>query len=181
MPTTRIACSRQCASSSAATTRRAADVRAAAPGTGGCDALVFFGATGDLARKQIFPALYAMTKRGVLEVPVVGVAHSGWSLDQLRGHAKESIAHGAGGVDDRRALNDLLSKLRYVDGDYKDSDTFAALKQALGKTSRPAHYLAIPPLLFTTVIKELGAAGLADHARVIIEKPFVRDPPRRGG
>jgi glucose-6-phosphate 1-dehydrogenase len=150
-------------------------MRAAAPRKGGCDALVFFGATGDLARKQIFPALYAMTKRGVLNVPVVGVAHSGWGLDQLRARAKDSILHSVGGGDDRRALSHLLSRLRYVDGDYKDSDTFAALKQALGGASRPAHYLAIPPLLFATVIKELGAAGLADHARVIIEKPFGRN------
>jgi len=139
------------------------------------DALVFFGATGDLARKQVFPALYAMTKRGVLNVPVVGVAHSGWSLDQLRDRAKDSVAHSAGGIHDKGALDDLLSRLRYVDGDYKDPGTFAALKAALGKASRPAHYLAIPPLLFATVIKELGAAGLADNARVIIEKPFGRD------
>jgi glucose-6-phosphate 1-dehydrogenase len=150
-------------------------MRAAPAAKGGCDALVFFGATGNLARKQIFSALYAMTKRGVLNVPVVGVAHSGWNLEQLRNLAKDSIAHGAGGIDDRRALGDLLSRLGYVDGDYKDSDTFAALKEALGKASRPAHYLAIPPLLFATVIKELGAAGLADNARVIIEKPFGRD------
>ncbi len=148
---------------------------AAAPAKGACDALVFFGASGDLARKQIFPALYAMTRRGVLNVPVVGVAHSGWSLDQLCERAKDSITHSDGGIDDQRALSDLLSKLRYVDGDYKDSHTFAALKQALGEASRPAHYLAIPPLLFATVIKELGAARLADKARVIIEKPFGRD------
>jgi glucose-6-phosphate 1-dehydrogenase len=148
---------------------------AAAPAKGACDALVFFGATGDLAHKQIFPALYAMTKRGALNVPVVGVAHSGWSVDQLRDRAKESIAHSTGGIDDRRALRDLLSRLRYVDGDYKDSHTFAALKRALGEASRPAHYLAIPPLLFARVIKELGAARLADKARVIIEKPFGRD------
>jgi glucose-6-phosphate 1-dehydrogenase len=150
-------------------------VKAAPTGKGGSDALVFFGATGDLARKQIFPALYAMTKRGVLNVPVVGVAHSGWGLDQLRKRAKDSIAHSPGGSDDRGALRDLLSRLRYVDGDYQDSDTFAALKTALGAASHPAHYLAIPPLLFGTVIKELGATGLADHARVIIEKPFGRD------
>jgi glucose-6-phosphate 1-dehydrogenase len=150
-------------------------VRAVGAGRGGCDALVLFGATGNLARKQIFSALYAMTKRGALNVPVVGVAYSGWSLEQLRNLARESIAHSAGGIDDRRALSALLSRLRYVDGDYKDSDTFAALKEALGKASRPAHYLAIPPLLFATVIKELGAAGLADNARVIIEKPFGRD------
>jgi glucose-6-phosphate 1-dehydrogenase len=148
---------------------------AAAPAKGACDALVFFGATGDLARKQIFPALYAMSKRGALNVPVVGVAHSGWTVDDLRDRATESIAHSDGGIDDRRVLKALLSRLRYVDGDYKDSHTFAALKQALGEASRPAHYLAVPPLLFATVIKELGTAGLADKARVIIEKPFGRD------
>ena len=125
------------------TTRRAADVRAVGAGRGGCDALVLFGATGNLARKQIFSALYAMTKRGALNVPVVGVAYSGWSLEQLRNLARESIAHSTGGIDDRRALSALLSRLRHVDGDYKDSDTFAALKEALGKASRPAHYLAI--------------------------------------
>jgi glucose-6-phosphate 1-dehydrogenase len=150
-------------------------VRVATPSTSDCDALVLFGATGDLAHKQTFPALYAMTKRGALDVPVVGVAHSGWSLDQLRDRAKDSITQSAGGIDDRRALGALLSRLRYVDGDYKDPDTFAALKDALGTALRPAHYLAIPPLLFATVIKELGAAGLADNARVIIEKPFGRD------
>ncbi len=148
---------------------------AAAAAKGASDALVFFGATGDLARKQIFPALYAMSKRGALNVPVVGVAHSGWTVDQLRDRATKSIAHSDGGIDDRRVLKGLLSRLRYVDGDYKDSQTFVALKQALGEATRPAHYLAIPPALFGTVIKELGAAGLADKARVIIEKPFGRD------
>jgi glucose-6-phosphate 1-dehydrogenase len=116
-----------------------------------------------------------MTKRGVLDAPVVGVAHSDWTLAQLRERAKDSIEHAPGGIDDRRALDQLLSRLRYVDGDYKDSDTFTALKAALGAASRPAHYLAIPPLLFADVIRHLGAAGLAENARVIIEKPFGRD------
>jgi glucose-6-phosphate 1-dehydrogenase len=138
------------------------------------DALVVFGVTGDLARKMIFPALYAMVKRGVLNVPVVGVAIEKWSLAQLRKHAKDSIKL-AGKLDDREAPDRLLSLLRYVDGDYNDPGIFSALKQALGGARRPAHYLAIPPSMFATVIKGLGAAGLADQARVIVEKPFGRD------
>jgi len=138
------------------------------------DALVLFGVTGDLARKMIFPALYAMAKRGVLDVPVVGVASSPWSLQQLHERATDAIGQ-AGQIDDRRALRHLLSLLRYVSGNYNDPGTFSALKQALGRARRPAHYLAIPPVLFETVIKSLGAAGLADNARVIVEKPFGRD------
>ena len=143
-------------------------------GTVKSDALVLFGVTGDLAHKKIFPALYAMVKRGVLDVPVVGVASSNWSLAQLRKHAEDGIRE-AGGIDDRAALRHLLASLRYVDGDYNDPGTFKALKQALGNAHGPAHYLAIPPALFAKVIVGLGAAGLADHARVIIEKPFGRD------
>ncbi|MFA5913813.1 MAG: glucose-6-phosphate dehydrogenase [Burkholderiales bacterium] len=138
------------------------------------DALVLFGVTGDLAHKKIFPALYAMAKRGVLEVPVVGVATSKWSLAQLRQRATDSVK-ASGRIDDRPALRRLLSLLRYVDGNYNDPDTFRALKQALGAARRPAYYLAIPPSLFATVIEGLGAAGLAKHARVIVEKPFGRD------
>lgn len=138
------------------------------------DALVIFGVTGDLAYKMIFPALYAMAKRGILDVPVVGVAGRKWSPAQLHKWATESIKQ-AGRVDDRTALDHLLSLLRYVNGDYKDLSTFKALKQALGDARCPTHYLAIPPALFATVIKGLGAAGLADQARVIVEKPFGRD------
>ena len=138
------------------------------------DALVLFGVTGDLAHKMIFPALYAMARRGVLHVPVVGVATRQLSLAQLRARATDAI-RSAGPIDDRRALRHLLSLLRYVSGDYNDAGTFTALKQALEKARRPAHYLAIPPVLFETVIKGLGAAGLAEHARVIVEKPFGRD------
>ena len=138
------------------------------------DALVIFGVTGDLAHKMIFPALYAMAKRGILNVPVVGVASSKWSLAQLRKRARDSIKQ-AGRIDDRDALDHLLSLLRYVAGDYNDPATFTALGQVLADARRPAHYLAIPPALFATVIKNLGAAGLADHARVIVEKPFGRD------
>jgi glucose-6-phosphate 1-dehydrogenase len=135
---------------------------------------VLFGLTGDLAHKMIFPALYAMVKRGVLTVPVVGVASSPWSVAQLRKRVADSIKQ-SGAVVERRALGRLLSLIQYVSGDYNDAETFAALKRALGKARRPAHYLAIPPDLFATVIQGLGAAGLADHARVIVEKPFGRD------
>jgi len=138
------------------------------------DALVLFGVTGDLAHKMIFPALYAMAKRGVLNVPVVGVAAPKWSLAQLRKRVKDSMKQ-LGRIDNQRALHHLLSLLRYVSGDYNDPSTFMALKQALSGARRPAHYLAIPPALFATVIKGLGTTGLADHARVIVEKPFGRD------
>jgi glucose-6-phosphate 1-dehydrogenase len=138
------------------------------------DALVLFGVTGDLARKMIFPALYAMTKRDVLKVPVIGVASSNWSVEQLHARVEESLLQ-AGGIDDQRAFRKLLSLLKYVSGDYNDHDTFAAIKKALGKARRPAHYLAIPPSLFPTVIEGIGASGLADGARVIVEKPFGRD------
>jgi len=138
------------------------------------DALVIFGVTGDLVHKMIFPALYAMARSGVLSVPVVGVAAPEWSLEQLRKQAMDSIRQ-AGEVDDRDALGHFLTLLQYVSGDYKDPGTFKALKQALGDARRPAHYLAIPPALLATVIKWLAAAGLADQARVIVEKPFGRD------
>jgi len=138
------------------------------------DALVLFGVTGDLAHKMIFPALYAMVKRGTLTAPVIGVAFPKWSLDRLRKRATDSIER-SGGIDNKRALQSLLSLFSYVSGDYKDPDTFAAIKNELGSAGRPAHYLAIPPSLFETVIRGLGEAGLADHARVIVEKPFGRD------
>jgi glucose-6-phosphate 1-dehydrogenase len=138
------------------------------------DAVVLFGVTGDLARKMIFPALYAMAKRGDLTVPVIGVASSLWTLEQLRTSVTESIQQ-SGGIDNQDALSHLLSLLRYVSGDYKDPATFTKIKEALGSARFPAHYLAIPPLLFETVIKALGSAGLAENARVIVEKPFGRD------
>ncbi|MGH9679848.1 MAG: glucose-6-phosphate dehydrogenase, partial [Candidatus Acidiferrales bacterium] len=138
------------------------------------DALVLFGVTGDLAHKMTIPALYAMVKRGVLDVPVIGVAFPKLTVAQLRDHVTESIKE-SGGIDDRRAFNHLLSLLNYVSGDYKDPATFAALKQALGGARRPAFYLAIPPSLFGTVIEGLGDSKLAENARVIVEKPFGRD------
>ena len=138
------------------------------------DALVLFGVTGDLAHKMILPALYAMVKSNVLKVPVIGVAFPKWSLARLHGRVTDSIKR-SGGIDNKRALHHLLSLLTYVSGDYKDPDTFRAIKKELGSARRPAHYLAIPPSLFETVIKGLGAANLAEHARVIVEKPFGRD------
>jgi glucose-6-phosphate 1-dehydrogenase len=138
------------------------------------DALVVFGATGDLAAKMIFPALYAMQKSGTLNAPVVGVASSSWTVEQLRSHARESV-EGAGTVDDEPALARMLARLQYVSGDYNDARTYAGLQQALGGARRPAHYLAIPPALFATVIRGLSKAGLAAQARVIVEKPFGRD------
>jgi glucose-6-phosphate 1-dehydrogenase len=138
------------------------------------DALVVYGVTGDLAHKMIFPALYAMAKRGTLNVPVIGVAFPKWSLERLQRRVTHSIKQ-SGGIDNKRAFQQLLSLLKYVSGDYNDSNTFMAIKKALGKARRPAHYLAIPPSLFATVIKNLGAAGLAENARVIVEKPFGRD------
>ncbi len=138
------------------------------------DALVLFGVTGDLAYKMIFPALYAMVASGALKVPVIGVASTPMSLADLRKRAGDSIAH-AGITTKRGTLDRLLSLLQYVSGDYNDPATFTALAQALGNAKRPAHYLAIPPSLFATVIRGLGAAGLATDARVIVEKPFGRD------
>jgi glucose-6-phosphate 1-dehydrogenase len=134
------------------------------------DALVFFGATGDLAYKKIFPSLQAMVKRGTLNVPVIGVAKAGWNLEQMRARAKDSLEkHGS---FDAAAFAKLSELLRYVDGDYSDSATFAAIKKELGAAKRPAHYLAIPPVLFGKVVEQLGASGCAKDARVIVEKPF---------
>ena len=138
------------------------------------DALVLYGVTGDLAHKMIFPALYALAKRGVLKVPVIGVAFPKWSLAQLHSRVKDSIKRSTG-IDNQQALHHFLSLLSYVSGDYNDPGTFQNIKVALGGARRPAHYLAIPPSLFGTVIMGLGAADLAKHARVIVEKPFGRD------
>src|SRR5499425_3068812 len=137
------------------------------------DALVFFGATGDLAYKKIFPALQAMVKRAHLNVPVVGVAKAGWNLDQLRARAKDSLEK-HGGLDPA-AFEKLTSLLRYVDGDYQDPATFAALRRELNDAKRPAHYLAIPPVLFETVVEHLSVSNCGRGARVIVEKPFGHD------
>ena len=137
------------------------------------DALVFFGATGDLAYKKIFPALQAMVKRGTLSVPVIGVAKAGWNLDQLQARAKDSLEQ-HGGLDPK-AWEKLSPLLRYVDGDYADAGTFIAVRQALGSAERPAHYLAIPPSMFETVVEQLVKSGCAKKARMIVEKPFGHD------
>ena len=137
------------------------------------DALVFFGATGDLAYKKIFPSLQAMVKRGHLDVPVIGVAKAGWTLDQMRARARDSLEK-HGGLD-ATAFAKLSAQLRYVDGDYNESATFAALRKELGDAKRPAHYLAIPPVLFGTVVGQLAASGCSRDARVIVEKPFGTD------
>jgi glucose-6-phosphate 1-dehydrogenase len=139
------------------------------------DALVFFGATGDLAYKKIFPSLHAMVKRGRLNVPVIGVAKAGWGLEQLRARARDSVAQ-HGDADDA-AFEKLLGLLRYVDGDYNDASTFQAIRRELGNAERPAHYLAIPPSVFGLVVEQLAKANCAKNARVIIEKPFGRDLP----
>ena len=137
------------------------------------DVLVFFGATGDLAFKKIFPALQAMVKRGHLDVPVIGVGRSAWTVEQLRARARESLEQ-HGGVDPA-ACEKLCSLLRYVRVDYADPTTFQALRKELGGVEQPLYYLAIPPSLFTTVIEGLAKSDCLDGARVILEKPFGRN------
>ncbi len=137
------------------------------------DTLVFFGATGDLAYKKIFPALQAMVRRGTLNVPIIGVAKAGWNLDQLKARAKDSVEK-HGGLDPV-AFDKLCGLLRYIDGDYNDAATFQALHRELGQAQRPAYYLAIPPAAFGTVVEHLSQAACTRNARVIIEKPFGRD------
>lgn len=141
------------------------------------DALVIFGFSGDLASKKVFPALYAMVKKGTLTVPVIGVASSNWSIDEWQGRVRDSLLHEdhEGGIDDPAAFDRFLALIHYVSGNYNDAATFGKLKIALGNATQPAFYLAIPPSLFATVIQSLGHAGLAQNARVIVEKPFGRD------
>ncbi len=137
------------------------------------DALVFFGATGDLAYKKIFPALQAMARHGRLDFPIVGVAKSGWSRDQLIERARASVSEHGG--EDKDAFARLAARIQYVDGDYNDLSTFTQLRAGLGASVRPAHYLAIPPSMFPTVIRKLAEANCATNARAIVEKPFGRD------
>jgi glucose-6-phosphate 1-dehydrogenase len=139
------------------------------------DAFVFFGMSGDLAHKKIFPALYLMVKSGALDIPVVGVASSRWTVDDLRKRAEDSITTYGGGVDDQAAFQKLLDLLKYVDGDYNKADTFTRLRKELGDCKFPIHYLAIPPSMFETVVGGLGESGCAKDARVVVEKPFGRD------
>jgi glucose-6-phosphate 1-dehydrogenase len=142
--------------------------------TANSDALVFFGAKGDLAYKKIFPALQGMVKHGTLDAPVIGVARGDYGIEQLRERARQSIEEYGGGVD-KNAFEKLMKLLRYVGGDYDEGATFDALRQALGDARYPTHYLAIPPSMFSTVGQGLGKSGCADGARVVIEKPFGRD------
>ena len=137
------------------------------------DAFVLFGATGDLAYKKIFPALQAMIRHGELDVPIIGIARAGWSLDKLRARARDSLQNN-GGID-AAAFAKLSAQLRFVDGDYSESATYQQLRQALGSAKRPLHYLAIPPSMFGPVVQGLANAGCAKDARVIVEKPFGRD------
>jgi glucose-6-phosphate 1-dehydrogenase len=138
------------------------------------DALVFFGATGDLAHKKIFAALQSLVRRGALNVPIVGVAKSGMTLEDLKARARDGIEKFGGGVDEA-AFAKLCSLLRYVDGDYSDAATFEQIRTELGQAQHPTHYLAIPPTLFGKVVQQLGAHGCAKGARVVVEKPFGRD------
>jgi glucose-6-phosphate 1-dehydrogenase len=138
------------------------------------DALVFFGATGDLAYKKIFPSLQSMIQRGQLDLPIIGVAFSKWTLEQLQNRARESLQASKGGLDSE-AFAKLIAQLKYVDGDYRDPATFEKLRAELGSAARPLHYLAIPPSLFATVTEGLGRSGCAKNARVVVEKPFGRD------
>jgi glucose-6-phosphate 1-dehydrogenase len=139
------------------------------------DALVLFGATGDLAHRKIYPALLGMVKRGQLDVPVVGISRSGWQLGQFRERVRDSIGKRTGDADSA-AAEQLLGLLRYVDGDYRDGATFDRLREALAGAKRPLYYLAIPPSLFGPVVESLGSCGCAARgARVVVEKPFGRD------
>jgi glucose-6-phosphate 1-dehydrogenase len=137
------------------------------------DAIVFFGATGDLAYKQIFPALMGLVRDEGISVPIIGIAKAGWTLEQLQARAKDSLQHHDAYDDESFAT--FLTLLRYVDGDYNDEATFAALKRELGGAQRPLHYLAIPPILFGVVASGLAKAGLAENARLVVEKPFGHD------
>jgi glucose-6-phosphate 1-dehydrogenase len=138
------------------------------------DALVLFGATGDLCYRKIYPALYHLVRHGRLGVPVVGVARAGWRVEQLVNRVRESLEESVPSRDPAVEAR-LLGLLRYVDGDYREPKTFESLRQALGESRRPLHYLAIPPSMFPVVVKLLGSSGCANGARVVVEKPFGRD------
>jgi glucose-6-phosphate 1-dehydrogenase len=137
------------------------------------DALVLFGVTGDLAYKKIFPSLHAMARRGHLDIPVIGVARPGWTLEQLVARARESVEK-HGGIDPA-AFACLESRLQFVGGDYAEPETYDRLRAALGTAEHPLHYLAIPPAMFATVAEGLGRAGCVAGARIVVEKPFGRD------
>src|SRR3954466_2187573 len=138
------------------------------------DAFVFFGATGDLAYKKIFPALYGMVQHGTLKCPVIGIAKSGWDLSKLCERARESVQMYGAGWDEKVFVR-LVKQLRYIDGDYADPATFTRLRQELGDASSPIHYLAIPPSMFATVVEQLHVSRCSSNARIVVEKPFGRD------
>ncbi len=138
------------------------------------DALVFFGVTGDLAYKQIFPALQSMIRHGRHDVPIIGVAGRPWTIEQLQAHVHDSLEE-YGGVDPA-AFEKLSSMLQYVSGDYNNPETYTKLRNALGSARRPLYYLAIPPSMFGPVVEGLGKSGSANNARVVVEKPFGRAP-----
>src|SRR5262245_43350597 len=137
------------------------------------DAFVFFGATGDLAYKQIFPSIQALIRDEGLNVPIIGVAKSSWGLDQLKARAKDSLEHN-GGVDPD-AFKKMMELLHYVDGDYADAGTFVRVRKELGDAKQPLHYLAIPPSTFAAVAEGLAKSGCGDNARLVVEKPFGHD------
>ncbi|MBW7930418.1 MAG: glucose-6-phosphate dehydrogenase [Gammaproteobacteria bacterium] len=141
---------------------------------GRSDALVLLGATGDLAHRKIYPALKGLVRRGVLDVPIIGVSRSGWGPEEFRARVRDSLVQRTGEADSPEAVK-LLSLLQYVDGDYNDASTFTRLRESLGEAVRPLFYLAIPPSLFAPVVKFLGISGCANGARVVVEKPFGRD------
>ena len=143
------------------------------------DALIFFGATGDLAYKQIFPALYRLVRDEGLATPIIGVAKRGWNLDQLKGRAADSVKDHGGDIN-CDAFKQLLSQLRYVDGDYNDPKVFAELRKQMGDAKRPLHYLAIPPVLFSVVASQLAKSGCSKNARLVVEKPFGHDRKSAG-
>jgi glucose-6-phosphate 1-dehydrogenase len=138
------------------------------------DAFVFFGATGDLAYKKIFPALYDMVRRDGFDIPVIGMGRSGWNLQKLQDRARDSVQHGGSDFDEK-SFTKLAALLRYVDGDYTNAETYKKLRKTLGSAKSPIHYLAIPPSMFGNVVSGLQQSGCAEHARVIVEKPFGRD------
>src|SRR4030095_16092966 len=135
------------------------------------DALVLFGVTDELAYKKIFPALQSMIRRGALNVPIIGVAKAGWTIDQLRDRAKASLAEHGGGVN-QGVFERMVELLHYIDGDYNDPATFTQIRNAIGAAAYPAYYLAVRPSLFPTVVESIGRSGCAENARVIVEKPF---------
>src|SRR5579859_757980 len=137
------------------------------------DALVLFGATGDLCYRKIYPSLYDLVRRGLLSVPVIGVARAGWSGEQFAEHVRKSLNEFVKNRDEE-VVQRFVGLLKYVDGDYKERSTFDSLKKALGNAQRPLNYLAIPPSVFPVVIEHLGTA-IATEGRVVIEKPFGRD------